>query len=145
MKVEKIEVPIFKAEINFIHHRGWGAVTSELLKRYPDGWIPYEYGEQIKLEYSMGSTGRVFVASDRKGEDVSFWFWAKEPEGQGDADMGWLAHECYHLAVEILRNAGVKECAASEEVYAYLIEFIMQKIVGIVWTYEQEKLNQKGV
>ena len=47
----KIEVPIFKAEINFIHQRGWSAVTNELLKRYPDGFNAYEYGKKIKLEY----------------------------------------------------------------------------------------------
>lgn len=141
--VHSIEVPLFKAEIIFIHHKGFAATNTELLKRYPDGFIAYEYGKQIHLQYEKGTTGRVFVASDRKQQDVTFWFWAKEPEGQGDADMGWLAHESYHLAVEILRNAGVKESADSEEVYAYLIEYIMHKLVGIIWTYEQEKANIK--
>lgn len=139
----KLEVPLFKADIVFVHHVGWSKFFRQILDHYKDagGFIAYEYGETIELEYAKGTTGRVVVTSNKDSEDLLFWFWAKEPEGQGDSDMGWLAHESYHLVAEILRNAGVKEGAASEEVYAYLLEWVMHKLVGIIWTHEQENIS----
>jgi hypothetical protein len=44
---------------------------------------------------------------------------------------GLIAHEAYHVACSILSKNGIKKGRKTEEVYAYLIQYIVREIVNI--------------
>lgn len=44
---------------------------------------------------------------------------------------GTLVHECYHLAYEVLDFMGVYPCNETAEVFAYLIEYLFDKIKSL--------------
>jgi hypothetical protein len=44
-------------------------------------------------------------------------------------DMGFLSHEIFHAACAVMDAIGSKPSEDSEEVYAYLITFLTQKII----------------
>ena len=53
-------------------------------------------------------------------------------------DYGTLSHEIYHSVCFILRASGVELCDSTEEVFAYCISDITQKVIAKI-----EKLNLK--
>lgn len=141
--VKRIEEPLFKSTIMFVANHTFSGLTNEMREFYGGDYKVFEYGEKVNFFYVPGTTGRVVMTTDLQEQNVAFWFWASEPEGQGDSDMGWLAHECLHIVAEILRNVGVKFSGDSEEVYSYLIEWIMKELVGIIWSHEQSEELEK--
>ena len=53
--------------------------------------------------------------------------------GVFDGDQGTLVHECSHLAFNLLDYVGVPvEAGASNEAYAYLIEFFYSSLTRLV-------------
>lgn len=51
----------------------------------------------------------------------------KSPEG-----IGTVAHEATHAAIGILRNKGIRLSNASEESYAYLVDFLVTKTLEVL-------------
>jgi hypothetical protein len=45
---------------------------------------------------------------------------------------GELAHECFHAVSYILRNISINLNDTSEEAYAYLLEYLIEKITGVI-------------
>lgn len=45
-----------------------------------------------------------------------------------DSGVSQLAHECFHVAHSILQDRGMKLSDDSEEAYAYLIQFLFNKM-----------------
>jgi hypothetical protein len=43
-------------------------------------------------------------------------------------DNGLIAHECFHAVYSILSNKGIQLSQETEEVYAYLLQFLINKI-----------------
>ena len=51
------------------------------------------------------------------------------PKEPGDAkDLGVLVHELFHAAYFILQKAGIDCNDSTDEAYAYLIEFLVEKV-----------------
>jgi hypothetical protein len=49
-----------------------------------------------------------------------------------DADtLGLVAHEAYHATYSVLNRIGIQPGFETEEVYAYLIQFLVRKIIKI--------------
>ncbi len=49
-----------------------------------------------------------------------------------DSDKGTLAHEIFHIACYIMEKVGISLCHESNEVYAYLIGFITNKVNDVL-------------
>lgn len=58
-----------------------------------------------------------------------FSIWLKEPPDTIE-DIAILNHEAFHMAVMILKRVGISPSEESEEVYAYLIEFLTKSILS---------------
>lgn len=67
-----------------------------------------------------------------KRDRLEIVIWTREE------DIAALTHECLHAASIILRNRGVSFAKESEEVYAYLQEWIIMKIIN-----KHNKLKEK--
>jgi hypothetical protein len=46
-------------------------------------------------------------------------------------DAGLIAHECFHAVYSILESKKIALCHETEEVYAYLIQFLVKEIIKI--------------
>jgi hypothetical protein len=46
-------------------------------------------------------------------------------------DAGLIAHECFHAVYSILESKKIALCHETEEVYAYLIQFLLKEIIKI--------------
>ena len=44
-------------------------------------------------------------------------------------DAGLIAHECFHAVYSILESKKIPLCYETEEVYAYLIQYLVNKII----------------
>ena len=77
--------------------------------------VPHDDGEDHK------SGGR-FEVYTREGMDVGF-IWSTNGE------MGMLAHECFHATHWLLRSRGIQLSDELGEVYAYMIQFLMNSIL----------------
>lgn len=55
---------------------------------------------------------------------------------KGVSNMGTLAHEAFHATTDLLENIGIfhdNNSSSINEVYAYVIGFITQKIYDVIW------------
>lgn len=127
-----INVPILKSEIHYCNST-WQEMVKFLNDTYMPGYKTFEYGKEIELEYSNGTTGRVFVVFDNTGSDASYWFWSGETVGTDTGYIGWVSHECMHLVTEIMRQVETPLQAETEEMYAYLLEYIVTEVLSIDW------------
>ena len=100
---------------------------------YKPGFSISEYGKEIELEYNNGTTGRVFVVTDNSGTETDYWFWSGEKVGDDSGYCGWIAHECLHLVTEIMRQIETPLNGETEEIYAYLLEYIVTEILSVDW------------
>lgn len=132
-----ITVPVFKTDI-YYSKGSWHKMLDWLQEVYKPGYTVYEYGKEIELAYSKGTYGRVFVVADNTGTNVDYWFWSGEATGEDSAYCGWVAHECMHLATEILRQVETPLLPETEEVYAYLLEYIVTEILTADWSPTSE-------
>lgn len=75
-----------------------------------------------------GASGRTIRHEDEDGSEIYDWFvWLPVWSGRR-GDVLTLAHECNHLAIQILRNVGVKLVEESEEAYTYLSGGLMRAL-----------------
>lgn len=132
-----IPVPIYKVDIYYAKG-GWHKMLDWLAEVYKPGYKIYEYGKEIDLTYHKGTTGRVFVVSDNTGTSVDYWFWSGETAAEDSGYCGWVAHECMHLTTEILRQVETPLLPETEEVYAYLLEYIVTEILSTDWSEADE-------
>lgn len=139
-----LETPLFPCEIIYMNARPFADVYVELERRYPSGYTAYEYDAASTDLFAGWEEGRAFKTTDKSGDNALFWLWTKESDGQGNVDIGFLAHECYHLAIEILRHSGVIESPDSEELYAYMLAWIVAEIVGHLWKVYEEAPSVEG-
>ncbi len=127
-----IKVPIFKADI-YYSCGNWQSMLKWLNETYKPGYKISEYGNEIELTYSSGTTGRVFVVTDNSGTEVDYWFWSGEKIGDDSGYCGWIAHEAMHLTTEICRQIETPLTAQTEEIYAYLLEYIVTELLSLDW------------
>ena len=132
-----IYVPLFKAHIHY-SKGSWSNMLKSLNDVYKPGYTVYEYGKEIELSYSKGTTGRVFVVADNTGMSVDYWFWSGENASDDTGYCGWVAHECMHLATEIMRQVETPLLPETEEIYAYLLEYIVTEVLSIDWSKSDE-------
>lgn len=119
MYLNKFQVPIYKDKINLVFTR-YGtlhAITEmdlleDYAKLYNDGSITEA------RDYLKDSNAMVVRILDYRLIILPF-----------DVKDGTLAHEIYHLANMILHYRGVRFCDASEEAFAYLIDWLTEKIL----------------
>jgi len=86
------------------------------------------YRQRARLEFGVEPSIRPkadarFRVYEKMGEDIVV-IWLSEK-----ADNAAVAHECVHVVHWILSDRGMQLTDASEEAYAYLVEYIMRKIV----------------
>ena len=57
-----------------------------------------------------------------------------------NSDIGVVAHECLHLTSSILLNRGINiDSASGEESYAYLLEYLVNKVTKQIKLKQYEK------
>ena len=57
---------------------------------------------------------------------------------------GIIVHECVHLAFQMLNDRGLKHKSSTDEAYAYLTQWLYNKISGFHKRYLQEKKYLKA-
>lgn len=134
--VKHLVDPLFRQDIVFLANCPFTDVDKGLQKLYPKGYRKLEFEDQ-EVKFDGWEYGREFRVCDLSGDNTLFVLWARKPEAEGNADMGWWAHSCMHIASEVLSNIGMKFSPDSEECYAYLLEWLMTQIIGILWTLEK--------
>lgn len=119
MYLNHFQVPIYKDKINLIFTRCGvlhGIAEMNLLddyaKLYHDGSVA------DARNYLKDSNAMVVRILDYRLIILPF-----------DVKDGTLAHEIYHLANMIMHYRGVRFCDASEEAFAYLIDWLTEKIM----------------
>lgn len=132
-----VYLPIFKANIHY-SKGSWRNMMASLKEVYKPGYQVYEYGKEIDLSYSKGTTGRVFVVADNTGTSVDYWFWSGEKPSDDTGYCGWVAHECMHLTTEIMRQVETPLIPETEELYSYLLEYLVTEILSDDWSTENE-------
>ena len=84
------------------------------------------YEKEIKSEFDISAPSKpisnaTFEVYDKTGSDVGV-IWVSDESG-----MKHLIHECFHCTHYIMQDRGMFLHDASEEAYAYLLEWIFDK------------------
>lgn len=91
------------------------------LLEYHDENVATELLEMFDDDYLLGRT----IYSNEKNVFV-LWIPRKPKTAQ---DMGFLSHEIFHAACAVMSGIGCSPSDDSEEVYAYLITYLTEKIL----------------
>ena len=113
-----IDIPPFYR--NLIVCMGDKETLRKCLLEYHDENIVNEVLELVK-DTSLGRT----VYSEDTGV---FFLWVLQKPKTAQ-DMGFLLHEIFHAACAVMSGIGCNPSDDSEEVYAYLITFLTEKIL----------------
>lgn len=57
--------------------------------------------------------------------------------------MGRIAHECSHLIFRIYARAGIEVDSTNDEHFAYLLEYLVNKVADALLQHKKEIDNQK--
>ena len=94
----------------------------ENLSKYVDDTECTSVSEDI----NVGTSGRSIMLS---GGQIVLWMPSLPESGE---ELGTLSHEIFHVAVMVMKKAGVGFCADSEEVFAYLIGYITKNVTEML-------------
>jgi len=116
--IDHIQVPVFKEKINLVFAKD-GPITAarelDLLQPFAD---KHEDGNLKRAEdYFKGANAMVFHADNILFVILPF-----------NVTRGVIAHEIFHLAVNILEHRGLHFSHSSEEAYAHLIDWLTEEI-----------------
>ena len=74
-----------------------------------------------------------------RGEESRSFIWVKGP------NMGSLAHECLHRAIEVLDYCGVKLDPHNDEPLTYYFSYIFEQCYEVLYSsYKKEKTEKKN-
>lgn len=107
-----------------IHFGSKESLKEELL-RYSD-----EKSVETAMEAAnFSGKGCTYINQESK----TFFVWMPHIPKSSE-DYGFLAHELFHAVVGIMQIIGVAPAEESEEVYAYVLGFLMEKTVERCFT-----------
>ena len=114
-----IPIDIYSTEM-LLHIGGKDGLKKKLGKYFPNNTV----------SKVMHGIGRNSVGYTCPIEDKGVYLlWLKEvpdtPFG-----IGVMSHEVLHLAVNIMKHAGIEPSDSSEEAYAYLVQFLTKSIMS---------------
>lgn len=133
MYLNKFQVPIYKDKINLIFtRRGTLHAITEmgLLEDFARSF--HESSVDEARNYLKDSNAMVVKIDTYRLIILPF-----------DVTDGVMAHEIYHLANMIMHYRGVQFCNASEEAFAYLIDWLTEKIMPYRKALEMRLAKEK--
>jgi hypothetical protein len=87
-------------------------------------WISNRFGEEVWPVDDRAPAARTICHS--RGE-IIMWF-GPTVDPSASAGIAIIAHEALHAAAFGLRDRGLKFCPASEEAFAYFIEYLTREL-----------------
>jgi hypothetical protein len=103
-------------------------------------WLNVYYGQTIyECLYFVDKTIDI-VEGNWIGTDGVFWINTKHNRwfmafNVNKISYGTIAHECFHATHAILKRKGIIYSDETEEAYAYLLDFLVTKTIGILKEY----------
>lgn len=116
--VKQYSVPLYGGMLVVAFHAG--EVELDTLFDMPDGPCKLSYGHSIRVNVT-GDDGK-----PTRGHLVVF-----NTAASSQLTYGTLVHECLHAAYSVLEYAGVEPSIVAEEAYAYLIDWIADRVIGV--------------
>lgn len=120
--LKNIEIPIYKAVINV-------AVDKTCADAIGLGELMEEYFGHFKAESEN-------------------WFGAylNNPEANlycivlaKDVTINTISHECFHAVMHIMKEKGIVYSAKSEECFAYVLGWLVEKVLDVFLEYKNQK------
>ena len=112
--------PTWKAGINVL----WDVSMDDLA-----AFIKRNYGRDYNKE--RVAAGRCIQISNEEGQTVAIIIVVFKWRGAAQ-DYAVLAHEAFHAAENILQDHGIRHCDETSEVYAYLVQEIVDRSLQII-------------
>jgi len=120
--VRYINEPVFKADITLVISK-W----EDFIKEIKNILVADKFKElEEMIKEKNKDTGKWYLATQFPFPGGGSVIWANE-----NIDTGTLVHELVHTAHHLLDTRSVPLSEDTEEVYAYLIEFLFNGLVGV--------------
>lgn len=128
MKEISFSDPLYECEISYLEGGTVNDLISFISERHP-GSLPVSWDRKFEWGENANTTnGYQFHMNAPLGDGERFYIWVAYPT------LNLVSHEVFHLTGDILFTRGIEYCYQSEEAFAYLHGWLIDKIFKtITW------------